>query len=234
MLTLKKISKVYGDNWVFKNVSMTLGDREIASVIGPSGVGKTTLLRVIAGLTGYEEGDLIVEGDVHSRGQALSYVFQESRLLPWLTAEENIRLVNESLTSEELDRLLSLSRLSHAKDLLPEEMSGGMRQRVSLARAFAYHPNIILMDEPFKSIDEYLKSQLMADVLALWRAQPKAILMVTHDLEEALSMSDTLYFMGDHPARLIKVMDVAEPRNMTSTQKEEAKEIIRQFWKEKK
>ena len=177
MLELKNVSLSYGDLRVLRDVSLRLDPGERIAVMGPSGCGKTSLLRVIAGLQSPDSGT------VKLAARRLSFVFQEPRLLPWLTAEENVRLVLPD-THQVDDSAAWLSRfgLSDAADKLPAELSGGMQQLVSLARALVCTPNFLLLDEPFKALDAAAKQNAIATVSD---GTDAAIILVTHDVREA-------------------------------------------------
>lgn len=177
MLELKNVSLSYGDLRVLRDVSLRLAPGERIAVMGPSGCGKTSLLRVIAGLQSPDSGT------VERTAQRLSFVFQEPRLLPWLTAAENVRLVLPDAHHGE-DSAVWLSRfgLSDAADKLPAELSGGMQQLVSLARALVCAPDLLLLDEPFKALDAAAKQNAITAVSA---GADAAIILVTHDIHEA-------------------------------------------------
>ena len=177
MLELKNVSLSYGDLRVLRDVSLRLAPGKRIAVMGPSGCGKTSLLRVIAGLQSPDSGT------VERTAQRLSFVFQEPRLLPWLTAEENVRLVLPDAHHGE-DSAVWLSRfgLSDAADKLPAELSGGMQQLVSLARALVCAPDLLLLDEPFKALDAAAKQNA---ITAVSGGTDAAIILVTHDIHEA-------------------------------------------------
>lgn len=177
MLELKNVSLSHGDLRVLRDVSLRLDPDERIAVMGPSGCGKTSLLRVIAGLQSPDSGT------VKLAARRLSFVFQEPRLLPWLTAEENVRLVLPD-THQVDDSAAWLSRfgLSDAADKLPAELSGGMQQLVSLARALVCVPDLLLLDEPFKALDAAAKQNAIATVSD---GTDAAIILVTHDVREA-------------------------------------------------
>ena len=177
MLELKNVSLSYGDLRVLRDVSLRLAPGKRIAVMGPSGCGKTSLLRVIAGLQSPDSGT------VERTAQRLSFVFQEPRLLPWLTAEENVRLVLPDAHHGE-DSAVWLSRfgLSDAADKLPAELSGGMQQLVSLARALVCAPDLLLLDEPFKALDAAAKQTA---ITAVSGGADAAIILVTHDAREA-------------------------------------------------
>ena len=177
MLELKNVSLSYGDLRVLRDVSLRLDPGERIAVMGPSGCGKTSLLRVIAGLQSPDSGT------VKLAARRLSFVFQEPRLLPWLTAEENVRLVlPDAHQGEDAAAWLSRFGLSDAADKLPAELSGGMQQLVSLARALVCTPDFLLLDEPFKALDAAAKQNAIATVSD---GTDAAIILVTHDACEA-------------------------------------------------
>ena len=177
MLELKNVSLSYGDLRVLRDVSLRLDPGERIAVMGPSGCGKTSLLRVIAGLQ--SPGSGTVERAAHR----LSFVFQEPRLLPWLTAAENIRLVlPDAHRGDDAAAWLSRFGLSDAADRLPSELSGGMRQLVSLARALVCTPDLLLLDEPFKALDAATKQNA---ITAVSDGTDAAVILVTHDAREA-------------------------------------------------
>lgn len=176
MLELKNVSLCYGDLRVLRDVSLRLDPGERIAVMGPSGCGKTSLLRVIAGL------QIPDSGTVERTARRLSFVFQEPRLLPWLTAEENVRLVLPDAHQDEDAAWLSRFGLSDAAGKLPAELSGGMQQLVSLARALVCTPDLLLLDEPFKALDAAAKQNAIA---AVSDGTDAAIILVTHDACEA-------------------------------------------------
>ena len=177
MLELKNVSLCYGDLRVLRDVSLRLDPGERIAVMGPSGCGKTSLLRVIAGLQ--SPGSGTVERAAHR----LSFVFQEPRLLPWLTAAENIRLVlPDAHRGDDAAAWLSRFGLSDAADKLPAELSGGMQQLVSLARALVCAPDLLLLDEPFKALDAAAKQNA---ITAVFDGTDAAVILVTHDVREA-------------------------------------------------
>ena len=176
MLELKNVSLSYGDLRVLRDVCLRLDPGKRIAVMGPSGCGKTSLLRVIAGLQSPDSGT------VERAARRLSFVFQEPRLLPWLTAAENVRLVLPDTHHDDAAAWLSRFGLSDAADKLPVELSGGMQQLVSLARALVCAPDLLLLDEPFKALDAAAKQNAITAVSA---GADAAIILVTHDIHEA-------------------------------------------------
>ncbi|PKM95404.1 MAG: ABC transporter [Firmicutes bacterium HGW-Firmicutes-1] len=192
MIEIRDLTKSYKDLLVFDDFNLTIPESEISCILGPSGCGKSTLLNVIAGLIPYEKGVIL---GVDNKN--ISYIFQDTRLLPWGTAYQNILFALISLYSKEkamevADYYLDLVGLGEFKDYYPDQLSGGMKQRVSIARAFAYPSEILLMDEPFKGLDFELKNNLMDAFLKIWNENKKTVIFVTHDLEDAKRIGHTV------------------------------------------
>jgi sulfonate transport system ATP-binding protein len=218
MLRLDALSKIYADGTeALQSVSLELGAGEIVALVGGSGCGKTTLLRLIAGLDTPSSGVIHV-GSEEVRGPhaAVGIVFQEPRLLPWLTVAGNIGFGLEQLTTRERQ-----SRIDHALDKVglatyggrwPRELSGGQQQRIAIARAFVTMPKVLLLDEPFSALDAFTRKSLHAHLLALWQETRPTILMVTHDVEEAITLADRVVVMRPHPGRLLETISVNQPR----------------------
>ncbi|MCC5911195.1 MAG: ATP-binding cassette domain-containing protein [Clostridiaceae bacterium] len=190
---------------------MELSSNGIHCLFGPSGCGKTTLLNILAGLSTADQGD--IKG---IENKTFSYIFQEDRLLPWATVEENIFLIlTDSYSKREaqglMDKYLDLVDLSKFKNYYPEALSGGMRQRVSIARAFAYEGDILLMDEPFKGLHMELKKTLMDYLISYWHQKKQLFLFVTHDVEEALYMADHIHIFQGPPMELTKKLTIDIP-----------------------
>lgn len=187
MIELKNVNISYGEQIVLKNQTLTVPAGERVALMGPSGCGKTSLLRLIAGLIKPAEGSVSIHTD------RISCLFQEPRLLPWLTAEENVNTVlsDSAVTLPEARKWLEAVGLKAAIKKHPHELSGGMQQRVSLARALAYHGDILLLDEPLKGLDAETKSD-MIDLINTY-ATGKALILATHDTEEAAALTDALY-----------------------------------------
>jgi NitT/TauT family transport system ATP-binding protein len=206
---------------VLRGVSFTVATGEIVSLIGESGSGKTTLLRIVQGLLSPNAGTVAVNGNlVRGPGYDRGIVFQQANLLPWLDARRNIEFglelkrvpADERRTrSEELLQLIGLTSFSGH---FPHQLSGGMQQRIGLARALAIDPDILLMDEPFSALDAQTREVLQRELLRIHAATRKTILFVTHDLDEALYLSDRIIVMGARPGRVKAVVDVtiARPR----------------------
>lgn len=182
---------------------MSFKENEITCILGPSGCGKTTLLHIIGGLIRPEGG--ILEG---FNDKQLSYVFQDPRLLPWKTVRENIEFVlprhlHAAQRKQQAEQLIRQVELEGFSCYYPSQLSGGMRQRVSIARAFAVSSDIILMDEPLKGLDAVLKQNLIQWFLPIWKADRRTVIFVTHDVEEALQLGDTIVVLSKAPAQIL-------------------------------
>ncbi|WP_342363289.1 ABC transporter ATP-binding protein [Terrarubrum flagellatum] len=192
-------------------VDLDVARGEFVSIIGPSGCGKSTLLRIIAGLETASEGAIEIDS---AASQRAGFVFQDAVLLPWLTAQENVRFpldvsgVARADADATAQKLLALVGLQGFEKALPRALSGGMRQRVSIARALSYDPPLLLMDEPFGALDLLTRDRLNDELLAIWTATTKTILFVTHSVEEAAYLSDRVVVMSPRPGTIKRIYDV--------------------------
>ena len=210
---------------VLDNINLSIGENEYISVIGHSGCGKSTLLKIVAGLEKQSDGIVTLEGkEIRKPGADRMMIFQHYGLLPWLTVRENIRLaVDEVLRSlSRADKIslvnehLAMVNLTAAADKYPDEISGGMKQRVGIARALAIRPKMLLMDEPFGALDALTRGKLQKQVLDIWENRRQAAMMITHDVDEAIYMSDRIVLMTNGPAATIgEILSVpfAHPRD---------------------
>ena len=205
-----------------KDVSLTINRGEFVSFIGPSGCGKTTFLRAIAALEHPTGGSLTVNGmppDEARKKRAYGYVFQAAGLYPWRTISGNIRLPLEIMgfskaeQAERVDRVLDLVELSGFANKFPWQLSGGMQQRASIARALAFDADILLMDEPFGALDEIVRDRLNEEVLKLWARTGKTIGFVTHSIPEAVYLSTKIVVMSPRPGRITDIIDSPLPRD---------------------
>jgi len=210
---------------VLCDITLTIEKGEYVSIIGHSGCGKSTLLNVVAGLTPATLGGVLLEGrEVDEPGPDRAVVFQNHSLLPWLTVYDNVRLAVDKVFAARKSRLerhawtmhnLDLVQMGHARDKRPAEISGGMKQRVGLARALAMEPKVLLLDEPFGALDALTRAHLQDSVMVLHQKLGNTVLMITHDVDEAVLLSDRIVMMTNGPsARIGEVLEVllARPR----------------------
>lgn len=203
------------------DVSFSVAAGELVSIVGPSACGKSTLLRLVAGLDFPSSGELRVGGEAISGANAeRGLVFQDPNLFPWLTVRRNIRsgLVALGVVRErnhEVDEFIRLVGLEGFADVYPHHLSGGMAQRVALARALITHPKVLLLDEPLGALDAFTRMQMQDEVLRLWQARLTTMLLVTHDIDEAIYMSDRIFIMTPRPGRIDRVisLDMERPRD---------------------
>lgn len=220
-IQIKKVYKAYGKLQVITDFSMDFSPHRIHCLFAPSGCGKTTLLNMMAGLTKWDRGK--IEG---IDNKTLSYIFQEPRLLPWATVEENLLFVLEShydkkIAKAHAEKYLALVGLLVFRNAYPKELSGGMRQRVSIARAFAYDGDTVLMDEPFKGLDFVLKKRLLKYMIENWYQKKQHVIFVTHDIEEALYLADEIHIFKGLPLTLKGEVFVDIPYEKREQEKEE-------------
>jgi ABC-type nitrate/sulfonate/bicarbonate transport system ATPase subunit len=206
------------------NVSLSLAAGELVSLVGPSGCGKSTLLRLIAGLDSPDSGELMVGAEpITSPNAERGLVFQDPNLFPWLTVRRNIEagLVARRVFHEkrhEVDEFMRLVGLESFADAYPHHLSGGMAQRVALARALINDPKVLLLDEPLGALDAFTRMRMQDEVLRLWQARRTTMLLVTHDIDEAIYMSDRIVIMTQRPGRIERTIPVAlqRPRDRSS------------------
>jgi nitrate/nitrite transport system ATP-binding protein len=208
---------------VLRQVSLDIGKGEYVSIIGHSGCGKSTLLNIVAGLTPATAGGVILEGrEVDSPGPDRAVVFQNHSLLPWLSVYDNVRLAVDKVFSGVKSRAerhdwtlhnLDLVQMGHARDKRPSEVSGGMKQRVGIARALAMQPKVLLLDEPFGALDALTRAHLQDSVMQIHATLGNTVIMITHDVDEAVLLSDRIVMMTNGPAAHIgEVLEVTLPR----------------------
>ena len=231
-LLVENVWKIFGDRRdadvvAVQDLSLAVRDNEFVSLVGPSGCGKSTLLMMAAGLESISAGDILFDGTpVTGPGADRGMVFQSYTLFPWLSVEENIRfaLKKSGLGRSEQGALvrehIQLVGLTGFERAYPNQLSGGMRQRVAIARALVYKPRMLLMDEPFGALDAQTRLQMQELLLQVWQAHRTTVLFVTHDVEEALLLSDRIYVMTARPGRIKAeiAVDLPRPRNLLETE----------------
>jgi ABC-type nitrate/sulfonate/bicarbonate transport system ATPase subunit len=227
------------ENTVFKDVDLTVRPGEFVSLLGPSGCGKTTLLKMIAGLTPIDEGtitvrDKVVDGPLPE----CSVVFQSFALLPWSTVLKNVafglrlRGVPRREREERAKELIDLVGLTGSENKFPAQLSGGMQQRVGLARALAVDPTVLLMDEPFSALDEQTRGFMQEELLSLWERTKLQVVFVTHSIEEALLLSDRIVVLGINPGGIREIVTppFPRPRTRNTVRDPEFGELSTQLW----
>ena len=232
-LAVDRLWKIYegdkqrGEVVAIEELSLAVYDNEFVSLVGPSGCGKSTLLMMAAGLEPISAGDIRCDGvPVTGPGRDRGMVFQSYTLFPWLNVADNIRfaLKKSSLPRAEQDALVAdhirLVGLEGFEAAHPNQLSGGMRQRVAIARALVYKPQMLLMDEPFGALDAQTRLQMQDLLLQVWQAHRTTVLFVTHDVEEAILLSDRIYVMTARPGRIKREVrvDLPRPRNLLETE----------------
>ncbi len=219
ILRIEGLSKNFGKLAVLKDVSFSVGRGELIAVLGPSGCGKTTLLRAVAGLIPFDGGRVLVKGkDACGRQSGdIGMVFQEPRLLPWRTTHDNVRLPFELSghigdVEPSVSSALALVGLTEFAAAYPHELSGGMKSRVSLARALAPQPGILLMDEPLTGLDVRTKEELQDEIIGIWKEKGISLVWVTHAPEEAAYLADRVIVLSRRPTRIKEILEVKLPR----------------------
>jgi ABC-type nitrate/sulfonate/bicarbonate transport system ATPase subunit len=202
---------------VLENVNADISRGEFVCIVGPSGCGKSTLLNIVGGFLKATSGEVTVEGQpVHHPDPRRIFVFQENGIFPWLNAHENVGFGLRQKTYNEREQIIAryieMVGLGGFESAYPHELSGGMRQRVEIARARAANPDIIYMDEPFGALDFLTRLKMRTDLVRIWQSEKKTILFVTHDIEEAVQLADRILIMTARPATIQEVVDIDLPR----------------------
>lgn len=220
---LRKSFTVKGENvLVLDGISMDIAGGEFISIVGHSGCGKSTLLKIIAGLVDYQEGKIIFEGeDIADAKTDRCMIFQEHRLFPWMTVKENIKFALYDMTEKEkkklLDEHINMVHLEGFEDAYPHQLSGGMAQRAAIARALIRSPKILLLDEPFGALDALTRIEMQKEILNIWQKEHTTMLLVTHDIDEAIYLGDRVIVFSNRPGTIKKEYDVLLSRERDRT-----------------
>ena len=221
LIEFRQVGLRFGAEALYQGLDLDIREGELLCLLGPSGCGKSTALRLLAGLLPYDSGTVTIDGATpNERWRDLAFVFQNPRLLPWRTAKENVALGMElrelGMTRAEMDQraddLLKLVGLAADGQKYPRMLSGGERQRVSLARALAVEPRIILMDEPFSALDPSTRQRMRRELIDVWQRTRKTIVFVTHDVDEAMELADRIVLLSPKPTRVLDTVTITEPR----------------------
>ena len=215
-------------NVIFKNFDLKIPTGELLCIFGPSGCGKTTLLNIVAGLDNKFNGFITYNKKISE--EKISYLFQAPRLFPWLTAQENIEfpIKKEKNCKKISNNLLEKIGLKKFANSFPNKLSGGMQRRIALARAFSTNPEVLLLDEPFISLDNKIADQLRKLLISLWKQKKPIIIFVTHDLNEAIQLSDRIIFLSNPPAKILLdyKIHIKRPRKINSAAVSSLKRLL--------
>lgn len=208
---------------ILKNINLEIAEGEFIAIVGHSGCGKSTLLKIIAGLVSYDDGEVTLGGEKVIRpGVDRGMVFQEHRLFPWLKIKDNIALAVDAVSDEIKEKLVSehleLVKLSGFENAYPHQLSGGMSQRAAIARGLVNNPKVLLLDEPFGALDALTKINLQQEILKIWQKENTTMIMVTHDIDEAIYLADRIVIMSSNPGMIKEIVnvDIGRPRDRGS------------------
>ena len=227
ILTLQNVYKNFGKNQelkVLRDISLNVNEKEFVSILGPSGSGKSTLLRLIGGLITPSQGNLFFKNQkIIDPPDEMAIVFQDANLMPWRTVHQNITLPLEICSVSDKNEIqkkvqhsIELVGLNGFEEAYPANLSGGMAQRVSLARALIQNPDMLLLDEPFGALDAITRERMGEELLRIWQKQKQTILMITHSIQEAVFLSDRIIVLSNIPAKIILDIKIEFPRPRTS------------------
>jgi len=239
-LSVSALSKRFGDLEALRDIVLSIGAGEFVSIVGPSGCGKTTFLRIVAGLEPASGGEVRIDGRVvMGPGGDRGFVFQQDSLLPWRTVFANA-MIGPEIGGQGGERekrrtldLLKLVGLAGFENYFPRQLSGGMRQRVNLARALAIDPQILLMDEPFSALDAQSREIMQTELLRIWEQGRKTVIFVTHQIDEAVFLSDRVFVFARRPGRLQDsvAIDLPRPRTLAMKRTPEFVGYVDRIWK---
>ncbi len=238
-ISIKGATKRYGtrtpSTTILDGIDLTVAKKEFVSIIGPSGCGKSTLLKLVAGLNPVTKGSIAIDGMTPANAREIvSFIFQDATLLPWRTVRENVVLglelegMAKARRNEKVDAVLQMVGLAHVSDKFPRELSGGMKMRVSIARALATRPKVLLLDEPFAALDEMTRDRINEDLLKLREEQGWTALFVTHSVAEAVFLSTRIIVLAPHPGRIAHdiAVELPFPRNEETRSTPEYEQLV--------
>ena len=250
LISIKDVRKVYKvangkDVNALDGVTLDIFENEFVCVVGPSGCGKTTLLNIVAGLEPYDSGTVKMNGhDIVGPGPDRGVIFQQYALFPWMTVKKNIEYGMKFLTKDDgtkytaeeksalADKYIKMVNLNGFENSYPKELSGGMKQRVAIARGYAVNPKVLLMDEPFGALDAQTRAQLQEELLATWEAQRKTCFFITHDVDEAVLLATKVVVMSARPGQIKEIIDIKlpYPRNQATKLDPEFIQVKNYIW----
>jgi sulfonate transport system ATP-binding protein len=235
-LVIEQLNKTFvtpkGNVQALQNIRLNVKQGEFVTIIGPSGCGKSTLLKIVAGLDTSYVGDVTLEGSrIVKPSIEKGFIFQEHRLFPWLTVEKNIAAdlsLKDPDVRARVDELIEIVRLKGFEKAYPRELSGGMSQRVAIARALLRNPKVLLLDEPFGALDAFTRSHLQEVLLEIWERNRTTMILVTHDIDEAVFLANRVVIMNARPGTIKKVIavDLPFPRRKSSTSFQEFRHLV--------
>jgi NitT/TauT family transport system ATP-binding protein len=244
MISIRNATKIYnssrGQTVSLDNVSLDVAEGEFITLVGPSGCGKSTMLNLIGGLLTPTSGDVLVRGKrISGPGPDRGIIFQQYALFPWLTARQNVEFglrlkkVPKRERAQRAQHYLDLVGLGDFGSALPKELSGGMKQRCAIARAYAMHPGVLLMDEPFGALDALTRVQMQDDLLDTWQKERRTVVFITHDVDEAVYLASRVVVMSPRPGRIhdIVEVDLPYPRTEEMRLSPEFAEIRGRVWR---
>lgn len=214
-MKLQGVYKSYDEINVLHDFNLAVHDGEITCILGPSGCGKSTLLNMMAGIIKPDYGRIVEDKD------NVGYVFQEDRLLPWKTVYENIKLVNKRASDGKIKNLIDIVGLKNFENKYPDQLSGGMRQRCSIARAFNYESEMLLMDEPFKSLDYDLRINMVKSLIDIWHKWNNSVVFVTHEIDEAILLGNKIVVLSKNPCTVESIFNIDTPQNLRNLEDRE-------------
>ncbi|WP_242876972.1 ABC transporter ATP-binding protein [Alkaliphilus peptidifermentans] len=207
---MEGICKSFEEIKVLHNLNLTVDEKEITCILGPSGCGKSTVLNIMAGIIKPDGGVL------KDNKNKVGYVFQEDRLLPWKTVYENIKIVNKKATDLKVKNLVNIVGLNNFENKYPAQLSGGMRQRCSIARAFNFESEMLLMDEPFKSLDYDLRIKMVKSLIDIWHKWNNSVVFVTHEIDEAILLGNKIVVLSKNPCTVDTIVNINIPQHLRS------------------
>lgn len=226
-IRIDNITKQFGQLDVLSNINLTIEKGEFAAIVGPSGCGKSTVLRMIAGLEKPSTGQVLANDRIIGQPDPQRVlIFQEHALYPWRTVEDNVGFgmelakVPAAERRTRVDAILEKVGLTGFQKYYPHQLSGGMKQRASIARALVLNPEVLLLDEPYGALDAITRLTMQNELIKLWRGTGKTVLLITHDIDEAVYLADTIYVMSPRPGRIVRTVkaDMERPRNRNSAE----------------